>query len=208
MELIAVTDRQAGRPISFWGSRTSSRPSRTCHEVLVGAGRASVSVSPSASRRARASCDVPETTTSWSSRQPVTCAPSAPVTPSSVPTRGLPGQRAEPGEAGSRSLPSLLRDRQPRRGDRARAGGGRAILGVVDGGSPLGVETADDVADRNSSSGRSGTSCRTPRGLDGPASTGTFVDEGFTAYADDVDRCALRAAIEATFRSSRSARSP
>jgi uncharacterized protein len=28
------------------------------------------------------------------------------------------------------------------------AGGGRAILGVVDGGSPLGVETAGDVADR------------------------------------------------------------
>ena len=28
------------------------------------------------------------------------------------------------------------------------AGGGRAILGVVDGGSPLGVETDDDVADR------------------------------------------------------------
>jgi adenosine/AMP kinase len=42
----------------------------------------------------------------------------------------------------------LLRHRQRGRVVLAEVPEGRAILGVVDGGSPLGVETEDDVAAR------------------------------------------------------------
>ena len=45
-------------------------------------------------------------------------------------------------------MPHLLRTANPVEVVLARTEQGRAILGVVDGGSPLGVETESDVDDR------------------------------------------------------------
>jgi adenosine/AMP kinase len=45
-------------------------------------------------------------------------------------------------------VPHLLRDREPAEIVVAETAQGRAILGVVDGASPRGVETDQDVAER------------------------------------------------------------
>ena len=60
----------------------------------------------------------------------------------------ISGQYSQPGQRSSGSVPGLLRDRQSASGDCAESEQGRGVMGVIDGETPLGIETEADKKER------------------------------------------------------------